>query len=106
MHMGALPINAKYSKFKHIVLNNKSHESVGGQPTYASAIDFKNLVRSIGYKKYFKISRTNKNPSTIIKSFINHKGPSLLEVKIKNKSIKNLSRPKNLHLIKERFMSS
>ena len=58
MHLGALRTvgHLKNKNFKHIILNNNSHESVGGQPTYASTINFENLVKSIGYKKYFKIS--------------------------------------------------
>ena len=38
--------------------------------------------------------------------FISSKGPSLLEVKIKNGSLKNLSRPENLLSIKEKFMTN
>ena len=38
------------------------------------------------------------------KNFIKTKGPSLLEVKINNGALDNLSRPKNLIKIKERFM--
>ena len=39
-----------------------------------------------------------------IKSFIKSNGPTLLEVKIDNGTIKNLSRPKNLLKIKKEFM--
>ena len=86
-----------------IILNNNSHESVGGQLTNAAGIDFKKLSTSVGYKNFFRI-RNKKNLKEILKKFIKSKGPSLLEVKINNGTLKNLSRPKNLVKIKENFM--
>ena len=105
MHLGALRTVGylKNNNFKHIILNNNSHESVGGQLTNATGIDFKKFSNSIGYRNYYKID-SPKIIEKIIKKFINSKGPSLLEVKIKNGSLKNLSRPKNLIKIKEKFM--
>ena len=107
MHLGALRTIGylKKQNLKHILLNNNSHESVGGQPTSAFGIDFKKLCNSLGYKNYFLI-RDKKNFKKRIKSFINSKGPSFLEVKINNGSLKKLSRPKNLNKIKEHFMST
>ena len=60
----------------------------------------KKFSDSIGYRNYYKID-SPKNINKVIKKFINSKGPSLLEVKIKNGSLKNLSRPENLLRIKE-----
>ena len=105
MHLGSLRTIGynKNKQFKHILFNNNAHESVGGQSTNAEGINFKSLVKSVGYKNYFKISKKidlKKN----IKKFIKTKGPSFLEVKIKNGSLKNLSRPKNLLQIKKMFM--
>ena len=105
MHLGALRTIGflKNENFKHILLNNNTHESVGGQTTTAGGIDFKKLSKSIGYKNYFKIDDKNKIKLKI-KKFIRTKGPSLLEVKINNGALENLSRPKNLIKIKERFI--
>ncbi len=107
MHMGALRTIGylKKKNLSHILLNNNSHESVGGQPTSAFGIDFKKLCISLGYKNYFFINN-KKNLKIKIKSFIKSKGPSFLEVKINNGSLKNLSRPKNLNKIKKNFMST
>ena len=107
MHLGALRTVGylKNNNFKHIILNNNSHESVGGQLTNAAGIDFKKFSDSIGYSNYHKID-SPKNINKVIKKFINSKGPSLLEVKIKNGSLKNLTRPKNLIKIKEKFMNN
>ena len=105
MHLGALRTIGYLSNknFKHIILNNNSHESVGGQLTTASGVDIKRLSSSVGYKNYF-IIKDKKNIKSKIKRFIKAKGPSLLEVKINNGSLKNLSRPKNLTKIKDQFM--
>lgn len=105
MHFGALRTAGylKSNNLKHIIFNNNSHESVGGQLTNAAGIDFKNLSKSVGYKNYFKIEN-KKSILPVIKKIIKSNGPSLLEIKIKNGSLKNLSRPKNLIAIKNNFM--
>ncbi len=105
MHLGTLRTIGylKNKNFKHIILNNNSHESVGGQPTYAKDINFKNISGGLGYKNFFQIKNKN-NMNKIIRSFLKKTGPSLLEVKIKRGSLKNLLRPKNLIKIKNVFM--
>ena len=105
MHLGSLRTFGYVgnSNLKHILLNNNAHESVGGQPTTAMGIDFKKLVKSLGYKSYFKVSQKNKINSTI-KKFLSSKGPSFLEVLISIGTLDNLSRPSDLIKIKNKFM--
>lgn len=107
MHLGPMRTAGyiKNSNLKHIILNNNSHESVGGQLTNAAGIDFKRLSKSIGYKNFYKIIN-KKSLEKILKKFVKSKGPSLLEVTISNGTLKNLSRPKNLIKIKENFMAN
>lgn len=106
MHLGSLfsagHLNLK--NFKHIVLNNNSHESVGGQATNANKINFKNLSNSLGYKNYFVIS-TFKQMEANLKKFIRARGPCFLEVKIKIQSMKNLGRPDNFIKIRNDFIN-
>jgi phosphonopyruvate decarboxylase len=105
MHLGSIG-NIGYSaknNYKHILLNNFSHESVGGQKTISSNLDFEKIVIGLGYKKYFYINN-EKKINKITKKFIRSKGPSLLEVKIKPGSMHDLLRPKNLIKIKKKFM--
>ena len=89
----------------YILLNNNSHESVGGQLTNADLIDFKKLSKSLNYKKFF-IIKNKKELNKKIKNFIKSNGPSFLEVKIKNGSMSNLMRPKpgSLKKIVKNFM--
>ena len=105
MHMGSMINIAKFGKsnFKHILLNNFSHESVGGQSTNIDKLNFSQIIRGFGYKKYFKID-TEYNFKKIIKNFLKTKGPVFLEVKIKKGTLKNLIRPTNLELIKKNFI--
>ena len=106
MHLGSSVTIAKYSKnnFKYILLNNKSHESVGGQSTNIEHVNLKFFAKSVGYKKYFYLSQKNKALRTI-KSFLSYNGPSFLEVDIKvNKKENDLPRPKNLIEVKDNFL--
>ena len=106
MHMGSLGTIGFFgnTNFKHILLNNNSHESVGGQTINANKINFNNLTKSVGYKNFFKISKVKKI-KFIIKKFLKCKGPSFLEVRISEGTINNLSRQKNLIKVKKQFMS-
>lgn len=58
MHLGGLGIVAKNSKdnFKYIVINNGSHESVGGQPTIGFDLDLNAIFTGLGFSKVFEVS--------------------------------------------------
>ena len=88
---------------KYILLNNNSHDSVGGQATYSDKIDFKRLSKSLGFKKFYSIKNTN-NLKKNIKNFLSGNSLNFLEVKISNNKIKKLPRPNNLINIKKEFM--
>lgn len=51
MHMGAFAVTGAASpdNLVHIVINNESHESVGGMPTASKSIDFPGIAKSCGY---------------------------------------------------------
>lgn len=94
MHMGSMPIIADYKprRFIHVLLNNGSHESVGGQQTSAAKINFAQLAIAVGYVKYasaFDLP-TLEDAWCSIKD---ETGPVLLEILIKNGSRRDLGRP-------------
>ena len=105
MHLGSLRTLGYIgnSNIKHILLNNDSHETTGSQPTTALGINFKNLVMSLGYKNYYKVSKKSSFKSALTK-LLKSKGPSFLEVIISTGTLSNLKRPKNLIKLKKIFM--
>ena len=80
--------------FKHVVINNGSHDSVGGQTTKAFDIDFCALARSLGYKAARSVSEPADLPEAI-KTLLSCDGPALLEVRVRNGARSNLGRPKH-----------
>ena len=88
---------------KYILLNNNSHDSVGGQKTYANQIDFDKLSKSIGFKK-FSLIKDKKNLKKKLENFISSNELNFLEVRVSNSKMKNLPRPNNLINIKKQFM--
>jgi phosphonopyruvate decarboxylase len=104
MHFGSLKAQGMFGKsnFKHILLNNASHESVGGQRTFTENLPFTKIAKLLGYK-YVDIIKDNIKMKKQLKNFIKSKGPSFLEIKIKEGAIKNLGRPKNFINIKNNF---
>ena len=106
MHLGSITNIGHFAKnnYKHILLNNFSHESVGGQKTGSENLNFQELVKGAGYKKYFYLNK-QKEINEIIKKFLVSKGPCLLEVVIKLGTTKKLLRPRSLVKVKKKFMS-
>ena len=105
MHLGSIKTAGSFASknFKYIVLNNNSHDSVGGQNTYANDIDFEKLSKSLGFKKFYSI-KSDKNLKANIQKFLKGNTLNFLEVKVSNSNIKKLPRPTNLIKIKNLFM--
>ena len=105
MHLGSIMTAGNYANkyFKYILLNNNSHDSVGGQETNANNIDFEKLSKSLGFKKFYSI-KNKKDIFKNVKNFININKPAFLEVKVTNSKIKKLPRPRDLIKIKNKFM--
>ena len=105
MHLGSIKTLGTFANknFKYILLNNNSHDSVGGQQTYANDINFEKLSKSLGFKK-FQCIENNKNLKKNIKNFLKKNSLNFLEVKVSNNIIKKLPRPTDLIKIKNLFM--
>lgn len=94
MHMGALSNigSLGVKNFKHILFNNGSHESVGGQPTLGFQINIPAIAGACGYKKAI-IATTREEILSAMDALSKTDGPALLEIKIKIDSRENLGRP-------------
>ena len=94
MHMGALAVigDLKPKNFKHIVINNGAHDSVGGQPTVGFEINITQIAKACGYKNAVSV----KNKNDLIKELKlleNIEGPALIEIRVSKGARKDLGRP-------------
>ncbi len=94
MHMGSMAVmgSAAPSNIVHIVINNASHETVGGQPTAAGNIDIAAIALSCGYKSSVCVC----SPEELDKELIKAKSSdmlSLIEVKCAIGAREDLGRP-------------
>jgi phosphonopyruvate decarboxylase len=94
MHMGGMAIigNQSPANFIHIVLNNGSHESVGGQPTVALSVDIPAIAKANNYKYAVSLS-SESDLKAAFKSLSAEKCPALIEVKVRTGSRDDLGRP-------------
>lgn len=97
MHMGGISTigSIKLNNFYHIMLNNKVHESVGGQPTTANTTDFCAIAKACGYKKIYGPLRSKKQIQKIFKSIKKiKKTPVFIEIQVNSFARKDVGRPK------------
>lgn len=94
MHSGSMGIigSTRLKNFKHIIINNGSHDSVGGQPTVALKIDLEKISNGFNYTKTFKVTK-KEDLNKKFTDFKNCEGPCLLEIYVNKGSRKNLGRP-------------
>lgn len=94
MHMGSLAVigNEQPENFRHVVINNGAHDSVGGQPSAGFSIDIPAIATACGYRDsrrvYDRISLAES--MEWLKGSV---GPLLLEVRVKMGARKELGRP-------------
>jgi phosphonopyruvate decarboxylase len=95
MHLGSLAITGsrKPRNFRHILLNNGAHDSVGGQPTVGQMVDIPAIARACGYAEAVSVSGRTGLRSALAGQ--RTKGPFFLEVKVRKGSRKDLGRPKS-----------
>lgn len=78
----AVDLNVK--NLIHIVLDNGTYDSTGGQTTISNNFDFGSVSRSIGYTDSTTV-HTKKNFEAALKNSLNKiNGPTMLSVKISN----------------------
>ena len=94
MHMGSLAINGNTNcnNFRHILLNNGSHDSVGGQPTVGHEIDFQNIAKACKYDLILQ-AETCDEIIKCMKQLNIFEGKVFLEIRLKKGFRKNLGRP-------------
>jgi thiamine pyrophosphate-dependent acetolactate synthase large subunit-like protein len=106
MNLGSLVTigSLKPKNLVHIIFDNASHESTGGQPTNSPKVKIKKIAQNANYT----VHETNneKNFRNILQNIQKKPGPIMIIVKIKTKKI---SSERIIHKplkIKSRFMNS
>lgn len=94
MHMGSLAIlgNEAPENFRHILINNGAHDSVGGQPTAGFNTDFSTIAKACGYKISIT-SDTEKQIRESVSILKKNPGPSFLEIRVNKGARNDLGRP-------------
>ena len=106
MHLGGLAIigNAEPNNFRHILINNGAHDSVGGQETVGFKIDTLAIAKACGYKQCYSCS-SKEELLNLSEKITTVEGPVLLEIKVKKGARKDLGRPTTTPIEnKEAFM--
>eukprot|EP01059_Diplonema_ambulator_P002952 TRINITY_DN12592_c0_g1_i1.p1 TRINITY_DN12592_c0_g1~~TRINITY_DN12592_c0_g1_i1.p1 ORF type:complete len:392 (+),score=90.45 TRINITY_DN12592_c0_g1_i1:932-2107(+) len=100
MHMGGLTTVGGLAKqrgilknFKHIIVNNGAHDSVGGQPTVAFDIDFGKIAEGSGYTVVSEPVTTKKDLRAAVVKMRATPGPCIMEVRVKRGARSDLGRP-------------
>ena len=106
MNLGSLVTIAsiKPKNLIHIIFDNSSHESTGGQPTISKKIQIDSLAKTLKYKTY-RIN-TKKELEMILSKIKKIKGPILILIKISKSKITSKRVNVNAVEIKQRFMKS
>ena len=95
MHMGGTAIvgTADLPNFKHVILNNGVHDSVGGMATAGLRISFTRIAKACGYTDAWRIERLDELDEKIAE-LRTVRGPALLEIMVKKGARADLGRPK------------
>lgn len=94
MHLGGLTTVGSTAGplFKHVLLNNGAHDSVGGQPTVGLEVDLVQVALSCGYKHAARVDSKAGLPAAL-KDLAAAEGPALLEVRVQIGARSDLGRP-------------
>lgn len=94
MHMGAMALigSIKPGNMIHVIVNNESHETVGGMPTAAGQIDFVGIAKACGYPEAISVDNFVDLDAELVKAK-NRNKLSMIEIKCAIGARDNLGRP-------------
>jgi phosphonopyruvate decarboxylase len=95
MHMGGAAIvgAAGLANFKHVILNNGVHDSVGGMATAGLQVSFTEIVKACGYTEAWRVER-REDLAERVAQLRSQRGPAMLEVMVQRGARADLGRPK------------
>lgn len=94
MHMGSMAVigNSKPFNMVHVLINNESHETVGGMPTVSSTVNWCKIAEGCGYSYAVSVN-TYKDLDKQLLIIKSQNQLSFIEVKCAISSRKDLGRP-------------
>jgi phosphonopyruvate decarboxylase len=94
MHMGGVAIvgAAGVTNFKHVVLNNGVHDSVGGMPSVGLQVSFTDIARACGYTRAVRVE-THAGVAAEVPRLRSESGPAMLEIVVRAGARSDLGRP-------------
>jgi|TARA_B110000967_G_C18858025_1_gene548332 phosphonopyruvate decarboxylase len=94
MHLGSMAISgvSGLSNFKHIIINNGAHDSVGGQPTVAFDVDLPKIAEACGYE-HVESCEVASELKSVLRNLFDAQGPAALEIKVDKGNRSDLGRP-------------
>lgn len=88
----------------HVLLDNESHDSTGGQRTVSGTVRFTEIAAAANYRQAIAADHPG-DVRAAVRALRQSEGPSLLHIKLRPGSPKNLGRPTvKPHEVKARFM--
>ncbi len=102
--MGALSMvsNLDVPNLLHVILNNGSHESVGGQPSVGMKVDFTTIANGTGYQTIRHPVSTKEEIIEAVKNLVEIGKASFIDIRIKkglSSKLPPLNIPSYLELI-------
>jgi phosphonopyruvate decarboxylase len=96
MHLGAMALigDLHPANLLHVLLNNRAHDSVGGQPTVAGRVDFEGIARACRYAAY-RSARTAAEVAEVLRGLQGQPGPHLFEIHLDRGARDDLGRPRS-----------
>lgn len=95
MHLGAMAIIGQSGQrnLLHVVVNNGAHDSVGGQPTVAFAVDLGGVATACGYREVVVTDEPGALAAAV-RQLQDAPGPAFLEVRVNKGARDDLGRPR------------
>ncbi len=85
---------AGVANFKHVILNNGVHNSVGGMPTAGLRVSFTEIVKACGYTDAWHVERSEELAEMVARP-LSARGPAMLEIMVRKGARSDLGRPKS-----------
>ncbi len=94
MKMGTLATIGHYkpANLIHILFDNESYESTGGQKTVSSTVQFSQVAQNVGYMTSVFVKGKNEITSAVINALKTSRGPHFIHIKVLNGTLNDVKR--------------